>query len=241
MISNIKESMYKRILLKLSGEVMAGSLGRGIEEPAALYIANEVKAIKEAKKDIEIAVVIGAGNIFRGKENPHIERVKADYIGMMGTVINAMALSSALENIGVENIVMNVFSTGRYTQLYNALEGRKVLNSKKVLILAGGTASPYFTTDTTASLRACELECELLVKATKVDGLYTDDPVKNKEAKFIEKTTYLEVIEKNYNVMDITAVAMCNENNIPLLICNLTKKGNVAAFFKGGKIGSIVR
>jgi len=233
--------MYKRILLKLSGEVIAGSHGRGIEESAASYIANEVKAIREVSPKIEIAIVIGAGNIFRGKENPNIERVKADYIGMMGTVINAMVLSSSLDNIGVENEVMNVFSTGRYTTLYNALEGRKILEDKKILILAGGTASPFFTTDTTASLRACELQCELLVKATKVDGLFTDDPVKNKDAEFIRETTYTEVIEKNYNVMDITAVAMCSENNIPLLICNLTREGNVASFFKGRDVGSLVR
>lgn len=232
--------MYNRILLKLSGEVLAGSSKHGIEEPAVIYVANQVKNLLEISPNLQIAIVIGGGNIFRGKENPYIERVKADYMGSLGTVINAMALSAALEKSGVENVVMTPFSLDSFTKQYNAFAGRKMLDKGKVLILGGGTGHPFFTTDTNSALRACELECDIIIKGTKVNGLYDKDPVKYKDAKFIESISFDEVIQKDLKVMDITAFTLCKENEIPILICNLKEGNQIERFLKGEKTGSIV-
>jgi uridylate kinase len=233
--------MFKRILLKLSGEVLAGSSKQGIEEPAVIFVANQVKKLKDKFPELEVAIVIGGGNIFRGKKNPYIERVKADYIGSMGTVINSMALSSALEKLDIVNTVMTPFNLDVFASKYNAFEGRRILERGETVILGGGTGHPFFTTDTNAALRASELQCDLIIKATKVDGLYDRDPEKFSDAVFIDEITFDEVIKKDLQVMDITAFTLCRENNIPIFICNLTREGQILDFLEGKKTGSIVR
>jgi uridylate kinase len=231
---------YKRILLKLSGEALMGEQKFGIDTKVVLKYAEEIKALVDA--GVQVAVVIGGGNIYRGIEASEtgIDRVQGDYMGMLATVINSMALQSGLEKVGV------------YTRLLTALEIRQVaepfikrravrhLEKGRVVIFGAGTGNPYFTTDTAAALRATEIEANVILKGTRVDGIYDSDPEKNPNAIKFEKLNYSEAISKKLNVMDMTAFTLCQENNIPIIVFDMNTKGNLTRVVKGETIGTLV-
>jgi uridylate kinase len=231
---------YKRILLKLSGEALMGEQKFGIDTKVVLKYAEEIKALVDA--GVQVAVVIGGGNIYRGIEASEtgIDRVQGDYMGMLATVINSMALQSGLEKVGV------------YTRLLTALEIRQVaepfikrravrhLEKGRVVIFGAGTGNPYFTTDTAAALRATEIEANVILKGTRVDGIYDSDPEKNPNAIKFEKLNYSEAISKKLNVMDMTAFTLCQENNIPIIVFDMNTKGNLTRVVMGETIGTLV-
>ena len=231
-------SRYKRILLKLSGEALMGDLGFGISPDVIKYVADEIRSVFDL--GVEIAVVVGGGNIFRGiaASSYDMDRASADHMGMLATVINSLALQDALEKKGMQTRVQSAISMHEVAEPYILRRAVRHLEKGRVVIFAAGTGSPYFTTDTAAVLRGQEIHAEVLLKATKVDGLYSADPESNPDAEFIEKITYMGVLEKQLKVMDMTAISLAMDNNLPLVVFNLKTRGNIRQVVCGEKIGT---
>ncbi len=233
---------YKRILLKLSGEAFAGNKGFGIDPSFLEYISKEIKEVYDL--GVQIAIVIGGGNIFRGFEGEKeigIDKATADYMGMLATVINALALQSALERfVNIPTRVLSAIEMRQIAEPYIRRRAVRHLEKGRIVIFAAGTGNPFFSTDTAAALRAAEIDAEVVMKATKVGGIYDKDPEKYPDAKLIKRITYLEVINKGLRVMDHTALTMCKENNIPILVFSIKEKGNLKRAVLGEDIGSIV-
>ena len=232
---------YKRVLLKLSGEHLAGDQGFGIDPKVIGGLAAQIKAIMDTK-DVELAITVGGGNIFRGMaaSTEGMDRSQADYIGMLATVMNALALQEALERIGVFTRVQSAISMHEVAETYIRRRAIRHLEKGRVVIFAGGTGNPYFTTDTTAALRACEIEADVLMKATKVDGVYDADPVKNPSAKRFEDISYLDVLTRELHVIDSTAISLCMDNKLPLIVFSLEPDGNMNRALKGEPVGTVV-
>jgi len=231
---------FKRVLLKLSGEALQGEKGFGIDPAVIQSIAEEIKEVHALK--IEIALVIGGGNIFRGlaASTQGMDRATADYMGMLATVLNALALQDALERIGVPTRVQSAVAMQELCEPYIRRRAIRHLEKGRVVIFAAGIGSPYFTTDTTASLRAMEIHADAILKATKVDGVYNKDPKKHKDAKMYRHLTYLEVLKNNLGVMDSTAISLCMDNQLAIYVFNMTEKGNIRRILLGENIGTIV-
>ncbi len=236
----MKKSIYKRVLLKMSGEALEGKKGFGIDNQALLSIASQIKEVR--KLGVEMGVVIGAGNLFRGIEvvEEGIDKITADYIGMLSTVINSLSLQSVLEKIGLITRVLTTLEMRQLAEPYIRRRAIRHLEKKRIVIFAGGTGSPYFTTDTAAALRAIEIDAEVILKGTKVNGIYSSDPYKNKRARFYKKLSYLDILKKDLKVMDATAVSLCKENNLPIIVFNLFKNGNIKKIVSGENIGTVV-
>jgi len=232
---------FNRVLLKLTGEAVSRNGGYGIDPVVVRDIALEIKEIHEM--GIEIAVVIGGGNIFRGSvaANAGMERVTADYMGMLATVINGLALQDALEREGVHTRMLTAIEMRQVAEPYVTRRAIRHMEKGRVVIFAGGTGSPYFTTDTTASLRAIEMDADVILKATKVDGVYSADPEKDKNAVKFSDLTYMDVLQKDLKVMDATAISLCRDNNLPIIVFSMRKKGNIKRVLSGEKIGTIVK
>jgi uridylate kinase len=232
--------MYKRILLKLSGESLAGESKQGIDTERLSQYAEQVKAI--AQRGVQIGIVIGGGNIFRGLSGAQrgFDRVKGDHMGMLATVINALALQSALEAIGQPVRVLTSIRMEPIGDFYSPAKAIRLLEKGNVVILAGGTGAPYFTTDTGSSLRALEIKADVMLKGTRVDGIYTADPEKDPKATKFDEITYDEVIRRGLKVMDLTATAMAKENGLPIYVFNMDELGNLARVIDGEKIGTLV-
>jgi len=232
--------VYKRILLKLSGEALLGKGSFGIDTDVLKFVAEEISAVQAL--GVQIGIVIGGGNIFRGVEasTKGIDRVSADYIGMLATVMNSLALQNALEHHGVPTRVQTAIEMREIAEPFIKRRATRHLEKGRVVIFACGTGSPYFTTDTAASLRAMEIQAGAILKATKVDGIYDKDPVREKNARIFDKITYTEVLTRDLKVMDSTAVSMCRDNNLPLVVFNIEKKGNIRGVVCGQPIGTVV-
>ncbi|MCK5208055.1 MAG: UMP kinase [Cyclobacteriaceae bacterium] len=231
---------YKRILLKLSGEALMGKKKFGIDPQRLEQYTSEIKKVKES--GVELAIVIGGGNIFRGiqAEKSGMDRVQGDYMGMLATVINAMALQSALEGIGVFTRLMSGIKIDQVCEQFIRRRAIRHLEKGRLVIFGAGTGNPYFTTDSAASLRAIEIEADVVLKGTRVDGIYTEDPEKNPDAERFSKITYDDVIQKGLNVMDMTAFTLCQENHLPIIVFDMNKPGNLLKIIKGEKIGTLV-
>lgn len=233
--------IYKRVLLKLSGEALQGKRGYGIDSKTVLAIAQEITQVRDLK--VEIAIVIGGGNIYRGSSGDIccVEKTSADYMGMLATVINGLALQGALEKLGAFTRVLSAIEMPRVAEPFIRRRAIRHMEKGRIVIFAGGTGNPYFTTDTAAALRAIEVSAEVIIKATKVDGIYSDDPIKHKEARKYEHLTYMEAIKKRLKVMDNTAITLCMENSIPIIVFNFKKKGNIKRIICGEPLGSIIK
>lgn len=231
---------FRRILLKLSGEVLAGEQGFGIDPKKATELANEVKSIYEM--GVSIGLIIGAGNIFRGLEasSKGMDRVTGDYLGMLATIMNAISLQDALEKVGVETRTLSAITVSKIAEPYIRRRALRHMEKGRVVIIAGGTGNPYFTTDTAAALRATELHAEVLIKGTKVDGVYDKDPVVNSDAKRYKNISFNEVLSKNLRVMDLTAITLCKENALPIRVFNINNKGDLKRLLNGEDIGTTV-
>ncbi len=237
-----KAPVYKRVLLKLSGEALLGRLQHGIDAEMCASLASEIKEVHEA--GVEMALVVGGGNIFRGQVEGKrfgLDRSVADYMGMLATVMNGLALQNALEQIGVQTRVMTAIQMHAIAEPYILRRAIRHLEKRRVIIFVAGTGNPYFTTDTAASLRATEIGCDVIMKATKVDGVYSADPVKNKDAKKFKNLKFIDVLKKNLKVMDATAISMCMDNSLPIIVFSLLQKGNIKKAVYGEEIGTIVR
>jgi uridylate kinase len=232
---------YKRVLLKLGGEGLAGKAGFGIDPDVVNEIADDIVQVKRAH-DTQFAIVVGGGNIIRGDSASKrgMDRVTADYMGMLGTVINALALQDALEKMDQPTRVQTAISMHQIAEPYIRRRAVRHLEKGRVVILAAGSGNPYFSTDTTAALRAVEIEAEVVLKATKVDGIYDDDPMTNPKAKRFTRLDYLDLINKDLRVMDHTAVTLCRENNIPIIVFDLSHTGNLEGVVAGKPIGTFV-
>jgi uridylate kinase len=232
--------MYKRIVLKLSGEALAGERGFGLENDKVAEVAAEIDEIRSL--GVEIAIVVGGGNIFRGiaSQAKAMDRVSADNMGMLATVINAIAVQDALEQRGVESRVMTAVAMNQLAEPYIRRRAVRHLEKGRVVIFAAGTGNPYFSTDTAASLRAMEIKADVLLKGTKVGGIYTADPVLDKTAVKYETISYMEILQKGLKVMDLTAVSLCKDNNLPMVVFNMNEPGNIKRVVLGEKIGSLV-
>ena len=235
------KAKYKKVLLKLSGETLLPpneKYGVGIE--AAEWIATEVGEVRE--KGVTVAIVIGGGNIFRGLQASKggMNRVRADSMGMLATVINGLALVEIFERKGIDVILMSAREVSTAAELYVPQTAKEYWKEGRVLILTGGTGNPYFSTDTAASLRAAEIGAEVILKGTKVEGVYDSDPVKNPNAKFFDQLTFSDVLTRNLKVMDATSISMCRDNNIPIVVFDIFKKGNLLKTVMGDKIGTVV-
>jgi uridylate kinase len=232
---------YKRVLLKLGGEGLAGKAGFGIDPDVVNEIADDIVRVKRAH-DTQFAIVVGGGNIIRGDSASKrgMDRVTADYMGMLGTVINALALQDALEKMDQPTRVQTAISMHQIAEPYIRRRAVRHLEKGRVVILAAGSGNPYFSTDTTAALRAVEIEAEVVLKATKVDGIYDDDPMTNPKAKRFTRLDYLDLINKDLRVMDHTAVTLCRENNIPIIVFDLSHTGNLEGVVAGKQIGTFV-
>ena len=233
--------MYKRILLKLSGESLAGASKQGIDTERLAQYAEQIKAV--AQKGVQIGIVIGGGNIFRGLSGAQkgFDRVKGDQMGMLATVINALALASALESIGQPVRVLTSIRMEPIGDFYSPAKAQRLLEKGNVVILAGGTGAPYFTTDTGSSLRALEIKADVMFKGTRVDGIYTADPEKDPTATKFTEITYDEVISRGLKVMDVTATAMARENGLPIYVFNMDQYGNLEKVINGEQIGTLVK
>lgn len=231
-------SRYKRILLKLSGEALMGDQGFGISPDVIKYVADEIRSVFDL--GVEIAIVVGGGNIFRGiaASSYDMDRASADHMGMLATMINSLALQDALEKKGMQTRVQSAISMHEVAEPYILRRAVRHLKKGLVVIFGAGTGSPYFTTDTAAVLRGQEIHAEVLLKATKVDGLYTADPTTDADAEFIENTTYMSVLEKQLKVMDMTAISLAMDNNLPLVVFNLKNRGNIRQVVIGETVGT---
>ncbi|MGE5300874.1 MAG: UMP kinase [Acidobacteriota bacterium] len=232
---------YKRILLKLSGEALMGDKGYGIDAGTVDYMAREIKDI--ASMGIQISIVIGGGNIFRGVEGSleGMERASADYMGMLATVINALALQNALEKYDLPTRVQSAIEMRELAEPYIRRKAVRHLEKRRIVIFAAGTGNPYFTTDTAAALRAMEIGADVIIKGTKVDGVYSSDPMKDPKARKYNQLTYMEVLNKGLGVMDSTAVTLCMDNDLPIVVFNLRGKGNIRKIVEGKNVGTVVR
>jgi len=236
-----KSLRFKRVLLKLTGESLAGEAKGGIDYDAILEIAKEIKEVHDI--GAEIAIVIGGGNILRGNNmaKSGVDRVQADYMGMLGTIINGLALQSALEQTGIETRMQTAINMPQVAEPFVKRKAVRHLEKRRIIIFAGGTGNPYFTTDTTASLRAMEIKADVILKATKVDGVYSSDPMKDKNAQKYTELKFMEVLEKGIKVMDAAAISLCMENSVPIIVFNTLVRGNIKRVLCGEKIGTIVR
>ena len=232
--------MCNPILLKLSGESLMGQKGYGIDENRLMEYANQIKEI--ADRGVQIGIVIGGGNIFRGLSGAQkgFDRVKGDQMGMLATVINSLALSSALESLGQKVRVLTAVRMEPIGDFYNKAKAIRLLNKGNIVIMAAGTGNPYFTTDTGSSLRAIEIEADVMFKGTRVDGIYTADPEKDPSATKFTEISYDEVLARGLKVMDLTAICMCKENNMPIYVFNMDQKGNLLRVINGENIGTLV-
>jgi len=237
----MKRIQYKRILLKISGEVLTGDGDYGIDPEVICQIAQEIKEVKNL--GVEVAIVIGGGNIFRGMaaSSKGMDRASADYMGMLATVMNGLALQDALEKIDVYTRVQTAIEMREIAEPYIRRRAMRHLEKGRVVIFAAGTGNPYFTTDTTASLRAMEIGAEAILKGTKVDGIYNADPLLNKRAQKYDELTYLEVLKKQLKIMDATAISLCLDYRIPIIVFNLKKRGNIKRVVFGERVGTKVR
>ncbi len=236
----MSQPAYKRILLKISGEVLAGDQAFGIDSRMIEYIASEIAEV--AAMGVEVAVVIGGGNIFRGIDaaNGGMERASADYMGMLATILNALALQNALEKQGAVTRVQSAIEMRQLAEGYIRRRAIRHLEKKRVVIFAGGTGNPYFSTDTAAALRAMEIGAEIILKGTKVSGIYDDDPMKNPRATKYTKLSFLAVIDKRLKVMDSTAISLCMDHNLPIIVFNVKEKGNIKRIVQGEQLGTLV-
>lgn len=236
----MNKPVYKRILLKLSGEALMGSDSYGINLPTLETIAAEVRDVHEL--GVQVAVVIGGGNIFRGmRASAHgMDRATADYVGMIATVMNAIALQDSLEKLGTHTRVLTAIEIREVAEPYIRRRAMRHLEKNRVVIFGAGTGNPFFTTDTAAALRAMEIQADVILKATKVDGVYDADPVTHPEAVMFDQLSYIEVLQKNLKVMDSTAVSLCRDNAMPIIVFNLTTPGNIARVIFGERIGTRV-
>ena len=236
----MKKPVYKRVLLKLSGEALQGNQSHGVDPKVASSIASQIKEVYELV--IDLALVIGGGNIFRGvnASKAGMDRATADYIGMLATLMNSMVMQDALEKVGVHTRVQSAIEIKELAEPYIRRRAMRHLEKKRVIIFAGGTGNPYFTTDTAAALRAIEIGADVIIKATKVDGVYTSDPVKNKKAKKYARLSYIDVLKKRLQVMDATAISLFMYNHLPIIIFDLMRPGNIERVVLGEKIGTKV-
>jgi uridylate kinase len=231
---------YKRILLKLGGEALASPGGYGISPHMAEEVAAKVSAVRNL--EIEVAIVLGAGNIWRGKDGlvHGMDRATADHMGMLATVMNALALADALERMGITTRVQTAIEMRAFAEPYIRLRAIRHLEKGRVVVIGGGTGNPYFTTDTAASLRAMEIDADLLIKATKVDGVYSEDPHENPDAERFDHLTYMKALEMRVGVMDATAISLCMENDLPILVLNLWQPHSLERALKGEDIGTLI-
>ena len=231
---------YDRVLLKLSGEALAGDQGYGIDPKVVDDLADQIADI--VQDGVQLAIVVGGGNIFRGLAGSAegMDRAQADYIGMLATVMNALALQDAFERHGVFSRVQSAINMQEVSEPYIRRRAMRHLQKGRVVILAAGTGNPYFTTDTTAALRACELDVDCLMKATKVDGVYDCDPAKNPDAQRFDHITYMEVLNRGLNVRDATATSLCMDNDVPMIVFDLTQRGNIQRALRGEDVGTTI-
>lgn len=234
------EPKYQRVLLKLSGESLMGDKNYGLDPKMLSLYAEEIKQV--VKLGVQVAVVIGGGNIYRGMNEMEtgIERAHGDYMGMLATVINGMALQAALEKIGIKTRLQSAIEMEQVAEPYIRRRAIRHLEKGRVVIFGAGTGNPYFTTDTAGSLRAIEMNAEVILKGTRVDGIYTADPEKDKTAEKLEKISFDDAIRKGLKVMDMTAFTLCHENNLPIIVFDINRSGNLAAVVNGEKIGTLV-
>lgn len=239
-MTGAKKPVYRRVLLKLSGEALMGGRSFGIDPDIVQTIAAEIRDV--VKLGVQIGVVVGGGNIFRGVEGSArgMERTQADNMGMLATVINSLAIQSVLERLGVRCRVQTAIEMREVAEPFIRRRATRHLEKGRVVIFAAGTGNPYFTTDTAAALRAAEIQADVILKATKVDGVYDKDPMKHADATMYKKISYTETLAKNLKVMDATAISLCRENNIPIRVFNIAKKGNIKSVICGKTIGTIV-
>jgi len=232
--------VYRRIVLKLSGEALAGTQGYGIDPPVLDRVGAEVRDVTEL--GVQVAIVIGAGNIFRGiaASAGGMDRATADYMGMLATIINALALQDSLEKAGLQTRVLSAIEMRAVAEPYIRRRAIRHLEKGRVVIFAAGTGNPFFTTDTAGALRAVEIGADAIVKATKVDGIYSADPKKDPMARRIEKVTYIEVLNRGLGVMDTTAISLCMDNKLPIVVFDLTRPGNIKRLVLGEPVGSVV-
>jgi uridylate kinase len=233
---------YKRVVLKLSGEALKGSQPYGIDLNVVESLARQIR--KVVQLGVQLALVVGGGNIFRGinvADASSLDRVTGDYMGMLATVINGLALQNVLEHNGVEARVQAALEMGKLVEPFVLRKTQKYLEAKNVVIFVAGTGNPYFSTDTAAALRASEIEADIIFKATKVDGVYSDDPKKNKDAEFYSQLTYEEVLRKRLKVMDATAVSLCMDNAIPIMVFNMGVENNIEKAILGHSVGTLIR
>jgi len=231
---------YKRVLLKLSGEVLQGDRDSGIDVATVEALVDQIAEMHEM--GVQIGIVVGGGNIWRYRDfkNSGIERIMSDNMGMMATVMNGSAMKSAIERRGIECRVASALSVKQVAEDYYPMKARHHLNKNRIVICVGGTGSPYFTTDSAAALRALELKCDILLKATKVDGVYSSDPETDKDAKRFENISYKDILSMDLKVMDLTAVALCKDGRMPILVFDLTNDGNIKKAVSGEKIGTLI-
>jgi len=235
------DPIYRRVLLKLSGEALLGNEAYGIDLEVLRFLARELEAARTL--EVELAVVIGGGNIYRGiaAAAQGMDRATGDYMGMLATMLNALALQNVLENHGLTTRVLSALEMKELAEPYIRRRAVRHLEKGRIVIFGGGTGNPYFTTDTAAALRAMEIHADAILKATKVDGVYSADPVTDREAVFLPETTYLEVLQKRLRVMDSTAVSLCMENDLPIVVFNMMQPGNIRRILQGERIGTRVR
>lgn len=240
-MAEVTRPVYRRILLKLSGEALMGSKGFGLDEQVVGAIADELQAVCEL--DVELAIVIGGGNIIRGlaASDRGFERVTGDHMGMLGTVINALALQDALEKRDVTTRVQTAIEIREVAEQYIRRRAIRHLEKSRVVIFAAGTGNPFFTTDSAAALRASEIKAEVVLKGTQVPGIYSADPRLDPDAKLLPEVTYQQVLEQNLQFMDAAAISLCRENNIPIVLFDLSKRGNILRVVRGETVGSVVR
>jgi uridylate kinase len=239
----MRKSAYKRIALKLSGEALQGTRSHGIDHRVLVALSLQVKELREL--GVDVAIILGGGNIFRGQENTSaqgldMDRSVADYMGMLATCINGLALQNTLEKTGVPTRVMTAIEMQRIAEPYIRRRAIRHLEKGRVVIFVAGTGNPYFTTDTAAALRAMEIGADVILKATKVDGVYTADPVRVKDARKFSRLRYIDVLRKGLKVMDATAISLCMDNKLPIIVFNMNKPGNIRRVVLGEKVGTIV-
>ncbi|MGD8779437.1 MAG: UMP kinase [Ignavibacteria bacterium] len=237
MNNNLK---YKRVLLKLSGESLMGELGHGIDPKMLIFFAKEIKKIHDL--GVEVGIVIGGGNIYRGlnASDQGIERVTGDLMGMLATMINSLALQNACEETGMFTRLMSAIKMEEVAEPYIRRRAMRHLEKGRIVIFGAGTGHPYFSTDTAASLRAVEIEADAIIKGTRVDGVYDSDPEKNPDASFFNQISYFDVLQKNLRVMDLTAISLCKENSLPIIVFNMNKEDNLLKLVKGENVGTTV-
>lgn len=230
---------YKRILLKISGEALVGKETKGIDFDRVLEICKEIKEVKE-KYGTEIAIVVGGGNFWRGRSNRHMDSCTSDHIGMLGTTMNALAVNDAFRQLGVDSRVQTGIEMRQIAEFYIRNRTLKHLSKSRIVIFGCGTGNPFFSTDTAAALRAAEIHADVVLKATNVDGIYTADPKKDKDAVKYDYLSYIDILNNGLNAMDSTATTLCMDNNIPILIYNMHEYGNLEKVIQGEKIGTLV-